>query len=248
MNAIQEWLRKRLLLVIGALALILVTGVGVAACTSESTNAAIGDNNVSNSILQHYDTVQPILQPTGQSVYRATLTYAEATHILGLNTYSFFMRKGGNGSPFFQCPSEGAAVPNTAELDNPLLLIPSTDPGQPDSTAATVGNMDPDGVYPPSSSQGTYVRCLLGNGSSYLVYSEPDVLQINANKASWDPSLYGGQGGIVVNGSAVTAMPVCQVRYVNETVNTNASAGPVTQKVPVTNCTAAPGTTSGNGK
>ena len=109
--------------------------------------------------------------------------------MLGLNTYTFFMRKGGQGGPFFQCASEGSAVPNTAELTNPQQYVSNADdPSLPSDGVAVIGNMDPDGVFPPAASQGTYVRCLYDNGKPYLVYSEPDVIQLNASNASWDPS------------------------------------------------------------
>jgi hypothetical protein len=236
---------KRILAFIALPVLLLAISAGVAACTSGSNGGDI-ENAASSAIQSHYDQVQPVLQPTGQSVYRATLTYVEAQHILGLNTESFLMRPaGGDGAPVFQCPSEGAAIANTAELDNPQEVIP--DPYVANATD-TVGNMDPDGVYPPADSQGTYIRCLLPGGSSYLVYSEPDVIQFNATNVTWNPSLYGGQGGFQIAASSITAMPVCQVRYENQTVNTNASSGPTTQQAAVTNCKAVPGTVRGNGK
>lgn len=249
-NFTIPWLtRKRLAWISPLLVIPVIILTSASACSGGNSGAALSDNGTSAAILQHYDAVQPVYEPTGDSAYRATLTYVEAEHVLGLNTTSFIMDpSAGHGAPLFQCPSEGSAVPNTAQLDNPDLLIPETDPGNNDSTAAVVGNMDPDGVYPPSASSGTYLRCLKPNGSSYLVYSEPDVIQFNATNVTWNPSLYGGQGGFQLNDASTTAMPVCQVRFQNVTTNTGASSSPVTSKEPVTNCKAAKGTVSGNGK
>ena len=238
------WLtRKRLLGIALPLAVIPIVIATSASSCGSSTGAAASANNTNSGILGHYNSVQPPLDPTGNSVYRDTLTYAEATHILGLNTYTFFMRKGGQGGPFFQCASEGSAVPNTAELTNPQQYVSNADdPSLPSDGVAVVGNMDPDGVFPPAASQGTYVRCLYDNGKPYLVYSEPDVLQLNASNASWDPSLYGGQGGIVVPNGAIDAKPICQVRTIQ--VPTNSSGG--TKAAQVTSCKAATGSTPHN--
>ena len=236
------WLTRKRLLALMPLAVIPVV-ILTSASACNSPGAAANANVTNGNILNHYDTVQPPLEPTGDSVYRDTLTYAEATHILGLNTYTFFMRKGGQGGPFFQCASEGSAVPNTAELTNPQQYVSNADdPSLPSDGVAVVGNMDPDGVFPPAASQGTYVRCLYDNGKPYLVYSEPDVLQLNASNASWDPSLYGGQGGIVVPNGAIDAKPICQVRTIQ--VPTNSSGG--TKAAQVTSCKAATGSTPHN--
>src|SRR6266581_4379725 len=84
--------------------------------------------------------------------------------------------------------------------------------GQPDpnQTAGSVviGNMDPNGVYSPTSSSGTYVMCVNSAGQEYLVYWEGDVLQVNGN-AAWDQSLNGGKGGVRVTGAP--QMPVCHI-------------------------------------
>lgn len=245
------WLtRKRLMGIVLPLTVIPVVLLTAAFSCGGGTAPAATANNVNSGILGHYNTVQPPLEPTGDSVYRDTLTFAEATHILGLNTYSFFMRKGGTGAPIYQCQSAGSAVPDTAELTNPQQYVTNADdPSMPSDGVAVIGNMDPDGVFPPSSSAGTYVRCLYDNGKPYLVYSEPDVLQINASSASWDPSLYGGQGGIVVPNAAIDGQPICQVRTIQVPANGagQASGGGSgsTVSAQVTNCKAAPGTVSG---
>ena len=223
--------------------------LGVAACTTSGANTtgASNENAQSGDIWTHYEQVQPLLSPTGKSVIRDTLTWAEAIQILGLNTHSFVLRKGGNGGPVFDCPSVGSAIANTSQLSNPMFVEPDPNEGsatQPGSIL--VPNMDPDGIYPPASSQGTYVKCLLPDGTPYLMYAEPDVVQLSVSGAVWDPSLYGGQGGIRITGGAVN--PVCQVRYISNPnytgsaaqASSNASAAPGAdtsdKTIPVTNC------------
>jgi len=230
--------RKVIYGVISVFVVALITTL--AACSGSSNQASQTENNASGQIWEHYDQVQPLYQATGKSAYRDTLTFAEATHVLGLNTYTFFLRKGGNGGPLFECPSKGSAVPNTAELSNPHFIVPDPNNGNSNNNPGSllVGNMDPDGVYPPDASQGTYVQCLLGNGKPYLAYGEDDIVQLNVNGARWDPTAYGGQGGIVVTGSP--QMPVCQVRFENSTATpspaASADASGTSSKVAITSC------------
>lgn len=213
---------------------------GLAACSSSSSPASTVENDASQRIWSHYNQVQPLYEPTGLSEYRSVAAYVQATHVLGLNTYTFFLRKGGNGGPMFECPSLGSALPNTAEPSNPNFISP--DPNNTYNTqnpgSVITGNMNPDGVYAPSASQGTDVECLSPSGKKFLAYAEDDIVQLNVGSAKWDPSLYGGQGGIVITGNPV--MPVCQVRTTTRTVpDPTASSGSgdtVKQTVSATRC------------
>lgn len=174
------------------------------ACTQAQNSGAAQESAQSNQIQTHYEAVQPPYAATGVSEYRANLNAAEATQALGINTTSFFFNLGQN-APFFSCPSHGGAVPNTAQLTNPQQVQPD-----PNASAGSVliGNMDPNGVYSPTASSGTYVMCVNSAGQEYLVYWEGDVLQVNGN-AAWDTSLNGGRGGVRVTGAP--QMPVCHV-------------------------------------
>lgn len=181
----------------------------LAAGCSNSQNAGNADeHNTSGAIWSYYEKVQPPYVPTQRSVYRDNLNFVEAAHVLGLNTTSFFWQNG-RSDPYFWCPSRGGAVPNTAELTNPQYVQPD-----PNASAGSVvvGNMDPDGVYPPSSSSGTYVTCIDSQGRDYLFYAEGEVSQVSA-AATWDYAANHGHGGIIVTGAP--AMPVCTVQYVN---------------------------------
>lgn len=180
--------------------------VSAAACTQGQSGGAASEASQSGQIQSHYEAVQPPYEATGNSEYRANLNYAEASQVLGINTTSFFFNLGQN-APFFWCPSHGGAVPNTAQLTNPQQVQP--DPNASNGSVV-IGNMDPNGVYSPTSSSGTYVMCVNSAGQEYLVYWEGDVFQVNGN-ATWNPSLNGGRGGAQVTGAP--QMPVCHVGY-----------------------------------
>ncbi len=184
--------------------LLAAVALGATACTQEQSSGASNEAAQSSQIQTHFEAVQPPYEATGVSEYRSNLNAAEATQALGINTTSFFFNLGQN-APFFSCPSHGGAVPNTAQLTNPTQIQP--DPNQ-SAGSVSLGNMDPNGVYSPTSSSGTYVMCVNSAGQEYLVYWEGDVLQVNGN-AAWDSSLNGGKGGVRVTGAP--EMPVCHV-------------------------------------
>jgi hypothetical protein len=217
-------------------------GIGVAlllstagACDSSSSTGYAAENSTSGAISTHYEQVQPPYQPTGKSVYRENLNDAEAGQVLGLNTTTFFFQQG-RTDPFFWCPSRGGAVPDTAQLTDPDYVEPDPNTNNGNHQSIIISNMDPNGVYPPTSSSGTYVSCYDSAGTVFQVYSEPDVVQISA-PATWSYTANNGHGGIVVTGAPV--MPVCTVQYVNQKQSDGTS-----KQVAETVCTAPPGGTT----
>ena len=72
------WLTRKRLLALMPLAVIPVV-IFTSASACNGGGAAATANTTNGNILGHYDNVQPPLEPTGHSVYRDTLTYAEAT-------------------------------------------------------------------------------------------------------------------------------------------------------------------------
>jgi hypothetical protein len=175
---------------------------GLAACQGNSTNAGQQqENQQQGQDTTTYENNQPI--PHFQySDYRQTAINVEAIQALGEQTTSFFFNLGVK-DPIFSCPSLGSPFPNTAELSNPdQVTSPSNGNGEYNSV--TVGQMDPNGVYSPSSSSGTYVICLNAQGAQYAQYWEGDVDSVSG-PAKWDAST----GQIDVTGQP--SMPKCSV-------------------------------------
>lgn len=75
---------------------------------------------------------------------------------------------------------------NSASLSNPQQAIP--DPNASNGSVV-VGNQDPDGIYTPTSSSGTYVICLSSTGAKYLDYWEGDVFTVSG-AAEWDQATH----------------------------------------------------------
>jgi hypothetical protein len=127
-------------------------------------------------------------------------TEVEAIQALGEQTTSFFLTMG-IADPQFDCPSLGEPVASTTQITNPQQIIKDTNPGHNNSTAATIGNMDPNGIYT-GDSAGTYVLCVNDAGQPYAVYWEGPVASVSG-PAHWDY----GTHKLVVTGEPT--MPTC---------------------------------------
>lgn len=122
------------------------------------------------------------------SQIRQTAIDAQDISANGTQTTSLFFLMG-NPDPIFTCPSLGEPVPNTAQLTNPQQVVTQDSQGNGISGSATIGQMDPNGIYAPSSSEGTYVICVNGSGAKYLQYWEGQVMTVTAG-ATWDKSTH----------------------------------------------------------
>lgn len=171
---------------IRALALAAVLGLGLAAC-SNSGNAG----NQQEKQQQQQDTTslessQP-LPHFNYSQERQALIVAESAAANGTQTTSFFFNQGVT-DPIGSCPSIGLGVPDSASLSNPL----QNDPNFGGTGSAIIGQMDPDGIYAPTTSTGTFVNCVNSLGQEYLVRWEGFVYTVTG-PAVWDKATHSVQ-------------------------------------------------------
>jgi hypothetical protein len=73
------------------------------------------------------------------------------------------------GKPEGVCKSMGWPIPVTVQLSNPSQMVTG---GYNNQVGATVGQMDPIGVYPPPSGMGTWAMCLDAAGVAHPSYLE----------------------------------------------------------------------------
>jgi hypothetical protein len=163
-------------------------GLAVAGCT---TTHGVSSGQAKENAQQAADTAslendQPIPH-FNYSQIRQTLIDAETISADGTQTTSFFFQMG-DPDPVFSCPSLGMPVANTAELSNPDQVEWSS-LGNNAAASAVIGQMDPDGIYAPTSSTGTYVICVNSSGQKYLEYWEGDVMTVTA-PATWDSATH----------------------------------------------------------
>lgn len=164
----------RALVTAAALALVVL---GATAC-SMTPSAQQNENQQAQVGLQEVVRNQPV-PAFAYSQDRQNLIEIETAIAKGIQTTSFFFQQG-DPDPVRSCPSIGYPKANTTSLTNPLQVV-----GGPQSGNVTVEQMDPTGVYTPSSSSGTYVMCVAPDGSGQLAYWEGNV-EAEAGLAKWD--------------------------------------------------------------
>lgn len=133
--------------------------LALAGCSSnKSANQAESaqQQNVSKNLVNN----QPI-PAFNYSQMRQNLIEVETAEATGVETTSFFFNLG-VADPVFSCPSIGVPIPNTASLSNPNQIINDN----------VIAQMDPNGVYAPQASQGTFVICVNAQGKPYAHYWE----------------------------------------------------------------------------
>ncbi len=180
-------MNKNLRTIAGAVAAATLTVLSAAACTSGSSapSGQQQENRAQQQDTQSLVNDQPIPH-FNYSQIRQTLIDAETISADGTQTTSFFFQMG-NPDPIFSCPSLGEPVANTAQLSNPQQVVHD---GYPQGGAAiTVGQMDPNGIYAPAASSGTYVICVNSSGAKYLEYWEGDVMTVTSG-ATWDSATH----------------------------------------------------------
>lgn len=168
-----------------AAAIALTVQCTASACSGGSSNGNAQEGTAQQADTNSLEASQPIPH-FNYSQIRQTIIDAETISANGTQTTSFFFQMG-DPDPVFSCPSIGMPVANTAQLSNPEQ--PYQGPVDTGADDPTVGQMDPDGVYAPSASSGTYVICVNGSGTKYLQYWEGDVMTVAA-AAEWDTATH----------------------------------------------------------
>lgn len=150
----------------------LAIALALAACGTTPTGDQVMSQQV-NQQQMHYATVQPIPW-FDYSLDRYLLIQLYKSKNNAVQTFSVVFNEY-LGTITFQCASIGYPIPGGTELDNPW----QAETGYTSNSgywAVAIGQAEPNGVFPPSTSAGTYVMCLNADGTIGPVYSEPNVL------------------------------------------------------------------------
>jgi hypothetical protein len=161
----------------------LALAASLAACTGSSSNG-----NSAESTQQQADTTTLVNNQSvpgfNYSQMRQNLIEIETAQANGAQSTSFFFTANGT-VPLSSCPSIGVPIPNTASLSNPHQIIW----GQNNAGPGVVDQMDPNGVYAPTTSDGTYVICIDNQGKGVIHYWEGPVYTVFA-PAVWDDATH----------------------------------------------------------
>lgn len=84
-------------------------------------------------------------------------------------TYTYVLNSY-NGSILMSCPSLGFPIPATTQLTNPQTIAHGY------QSITTIDQAEPNGMYAPPSTHGTWVMCLADDGNVEPRYVENDVL------------------------------------------------------------------------
>lgn len=163
-------------------AAIAVTVLCTASSCSSGNSGQQQENQQQQADTSSLEASQPIPHYSYSQI-RQTLIDAETISANGTQTTSFFFQMG-NQDPVYSCPSLGEPVANSSSLSNPDQVV-----GTGNNNAVTTGQMDPDGIYTPTSSAGTYVICLNSAGQPYLDYWEGDVFTVSG-AAEWNTATH----------------------------------------------------------
>jgi hypothetical protein len=180
---------------IAAVTVTAVLGASLAACTHGQPNGQQQENKQQQQDTTSLEASQPIPH-YNYSQIRQTLIDAETISADGTQTTSFFFQMG-NQDPVYSCPSLGEPVANSSSLSNPQQGTGVSGV----AGAIAIGQMDPDGIYTPTSSSGTYVICLNSGGQPYLDYWEGDVFTVSG-AAEWNTATH----SIKVTGAPTAAI------------------------------------------
>lgn len=166
--------RAAALIAAGAVAL----AVGLSACNSNNS-----ENAAQNADSTNLENNQPLPNVTW-SQERENLIDIELAEVNDVQTTTFVMHNG-DQNPISSCPSIGFGIPDSASLSNPL---------KPDSNSGSwaddvVGQEDPNGIYAPTSSEGTFVICLDSTGQPYINRVE-DVVDTAGGPAQWNDATH----------------------------------------------------------
>lgn len=135
------------------------------------------------------------------SAERALLQQLYDLRVKGdLNTWTVVVSN--SGVPLFSCPSKGFPLPYGSELTNPNQAtnqVLSPGGSWSSSGVTTVGQMDPNGIYPTPSALGTWIMCIDEKGAIHPQYAEPLVLAFTYPVAIKD-------GKIVITGNATATL------------------------------------------
>lgn len=151
-----------------------VAVLALAGCDPSGDDVEAGQQSgITGQLVQN----QPIPN-IGHSQMRTNLIDIETAEATGVQTTSFIFNRA-SPDPIEVCSSIGVPIPNTSSLSNPQQVANGY------NGSAAIAQMDPNGVYTPTESSGTFVQCVTPDGSVEPVYAEGEVTTV-FGAATWD--------------------------------------------------------------
>jgi hypothetical protein len=145
-------------------ALFLIAFVGTFAGSCDDTTAVEKERNATNNQMSQLLNSQPI--PVFEwSLEREIVIDIFRARNEAVSTWSV-VQNPYTGAIMFECPSIGYPIPGGTKLTNPYQI-----PGN-DWSNTSIPQAEPNGLYIPESSAGTYINCVNENGTVSPVFEE----------------------------------------------------------------------------
>lgn len=153
-----------------ALAVFALAGCGDPTPPSDKAETAQQEGIASQAV-----NTQPVTSDPWHQM-RQNLNEIEHAENTGIQTTSFIFNRS-SPDPIQTCPSIGVPIPNTASLTNPEQVSGRYYSGNGGGqwSSGVIGQMDPNGIYTPQGSSGTFVICVGADGAPVPVYAEGEV-------------------------------------------------------------------------
>jgi hypothetical protein len=144
--------------------IILLAGVVLTLAACGADNSSRTDAANTDKQLKQYQAVQPV-PFYNWSQDRATFIQIYNAKNEARQTWTVFYSAA--GTPQSMCPSVGYPIPANTQLTSPDQVTYYGSSG-----GAVIAQMEPNGLYSTTGSNGTYVLCVRPNGQNAAVYSE----------------------------------------------------------------------------
>jgi hypothetical protein len=171
---------------------LIVGGASVAGCSHGNNNGNSAEQQQQQQITTNLEGSQP-LPAVYYSQERQNLIDIELAEVNDVRTTSFGVTE--MGQLLYSCPSIGFGIPDSASLSNPSQIIWGYNSWGNGMMDSGVGDqMDPNGIYAPTTSDGTYIICVTANAKIYINRFESKVDTVGG------PAEWTGPGKQLISG------------------------------------------------
>lgn len=166
--------RNRLLIGLGCVFSLTAAEGGCHDDTPQRASAATSEQAQQNARMEQYQRNQPV-PVFDWSLERHMLIQIYTARQTATLTHSYVQSEF-TGKILWQCDSMGFPLPYSTQLTNPLQVVGSTySSGASAVSAVAIGQQEPNGLFPPATSDATMVPCVDETGKITPVYEEKHV-------------------------------------------------------------------------
>lgn len=157
-------MRNRLFVLVFGVFVIIVVGLLLSSCGQ----AVQTEQDQTNALMEKYVQSQPI--PVGEFEWSLERHLMIELYVARNNAVSTFsvVWDSYRGKIRWSCPSIGYPIPGGTELTNPQQAL--------STTGAVIAQAEPNGLYAPGTSYGTFVMCVNDDGTVSPVFIEDSIL------------------------------------------------------------------------